>query len=948
MSDKIDLLSTVQPSSGWFCILGIKNNKVKQNLVATRAEVDALVKTFVSEKNDVYFGVAKFKSDSGRIKTNVDLLKSLWVDIDCGESKAKVDEKTGRPDGYLTQSEGLQALKKFCSLIGLPKPIVVNSGRGIHAYWPFVSEVTREEWEPVAARLRDLCITHDFYVDTKVFEAARVLRVPDTFNFKDDPPKPVTVMLGADAVEFEVIKNILGVKDTPVAPPKAEMSELGKAMMSNMTSSFSKIMLRSGKGNGCNQLLYAYKQRSDLSEPRWFSALSIAKFCNDKDDAIHKLSSGHPDYDPGTTEKKIAHILGPHGCAEFERGNPGGCAKCTHKGKITSPISLGKEVLEAKVEDNTVVVSSPDEDLADEIHIVPEFPSPYIRGKNGGIYVSMGEDEEPICIYQNDLYVVKRMRDPLWGEVTLVKLHLPRDGVKEFVIPNSQITDPKELRRILSSQGVACNGKKFKLLTDFILICINELQLQKRAEQMRQQFGWADKNTKFILGDKEISAEGVYHSPPSSATKELAPHLQPKGTLEDWKEVFNLYGKPGLEPHAFAALTAFGAPLLKFLGQTGAIINLIHADSGTGKSTVLRMCNSVWGHPTKIGLMWDDTFVSKMLTLGILNNLPFTVDEITNMHPKEFSTLVYSMSQGRGRHRAKANANELRTNNTTWSTISLCTSNSPFYQNLGSIKNSPDGEMMRLLEYRIEPNKIIAADFAKEMFDHQLSDNYGHAGEIYAKYLLSNMEEVLTAVKSIQGKLDKELQLEAKERFWSAVVAANITGGLIAKRLELLNWDMKQIYAWSTGMLQDLRKDTAPPPTNLVSVIGDYINRNIQNIAVVNDEVDLRTNMQMMPLETPRGALKIRYEPDTKKMFFATKPFKTECTEYQIDYKDLLSQLKEQGIFMGSMVKRLGKGLKVASPGVHTLVFDCSNPNFIDMDEFAKPEDDSREGQLPS
>jgi len=103
-----------------------------------------------------------------------------------------------------------------------------------------------------------------------------------------------------------------------------------------------------------------------------------------------------------------------------------------------------------------------------------------------------------------------------------------------------------------------------------------------------------------------------------------------------------------------------------------------------------------------------------------------------------------------------------------------------------------------------------------------------------------------------------------------------------------------------------------------------------------------------MPLETPRGALKIRYEPDTKKMFFATKPFKTECTEYQIDYKDLLSQLKEQGIFMGSMVKRLGKGLKVASPGVHTLVFDCSNPNFIDMDEFAKPEDDSREGQLPS
>tara|TARA_R110000823_G_scaffold35603_3_gene98056 strand:+ start:3509 stop:6355 length:2847 start_codon:yes stop_codon:yes gene_type:complete len=948
MSDKIDLLSTVQPSSGWFCILGIKDNKVKQSLVKTREEADKLIATFVTEKNDVYFGVAKFKSDVSRVKTNVEFLKALWVDIDCGESKAKVDERTGRPDGYIDQATAIVALKTFCQTIGLPKPILVNSGRGIHAYWSFVSDVTREQWEPVAARLRDLCITHNFYVDTKVFEAARVLRVPETFNFKDNPPKPVQVILSAEAVEFQEIKNILGVKETITAPPKTEMSAMGKAMMANLTSNFSKIMMRSARGNGCTQLLHSYKQRADLSEPRWFSALSIAKFCKDKDDAIHKISSGHPEYDPANTEKKIAHILGPHSCVEFERGNPGGCEGCTHKGKITSPISLGKEVLEADVADNNVLVSSPDEGVADKVHVVPEFPNPYIRGKHGGIYVSLGEDEEPICIYQNDLYVVKRMRDPLWGEVTLVKLHLPRDGVKEFVIPNSQITDPKELRRILSSQGVACNGKKFKLLTDFILVCINDLQLQKRAEQMRQQFGWADKDTKFILGDREISVEGVYHSPPSSATKDLAPHLQPKGTLEAWKEVFKLYGKPGLEPHAFGTLSSFGAPLLKFLGQTGAIINLIHSDSGTGKSTVLRMCNSVWGHPTKIGLMWDDTFVSKMLTLGMLNNLPFTVDEVTNMHPKEFSTLVYSMSQGRGRHRAKANANELRINNTTWSTISLCTSNSPFYQKLGSIKNSPDGEMMRLLEYRIEPSTIIPAAEAKEMFDHELSNNYGHAGEIYIKYLLANFEEVTEAVKSIQGKLDKELQLEAKERFWSAVVAANITGGLIAKRLELIDWDMKRIYAWATGMLQDLRQDTSPPATNLVSVVGDYINRHMQNILVVNDEADLRTNMQTLPVEVPRGELLIRYEPDTKKMFLATKPFKNDCVEYQIDYKDLLSQLKAKGIFIGSMVKRLGKGMKVATPGVHTLVFDCSNSDFLDLEEFIKPEHDSREGQLPN
>ena len=112
---------------------------------------------------------------------------------------------------------------------------------------------------------------------------------------------------------------------------------------------------------------------------------------------------------------------------------------------------------------------------------------------------------------------------------------------------------------------------------------------------MRQQFGWADKDTKFIVGDREITADGLFHSPPSSTTQNIAQHLTPKGNRESWSEVFELYGKPGLEPHAFAALTAFGSPLLKFLGQNGAIINVIHPGSGTGKSTILHMCNSVWG-----------------------------------------------------------------------------------------------------------------------------------------------------------------------------------------------------------------------------------------------------------------------------------------------------------------------------------------------------------------
>jgi hypothetical protein len=335
--------------------------------------------------------------------------------------------------------------------------------------------------------------------------------------------------------------------------------------------------------------------------------------------------------------------------------------------------------------------------------------------------------------------------------------------------------------------------------------------------------------------------------------------------------------------------------------------------------------------------MWDDTLQAKLLRLGVMNNLPFTVDEMTNTTPADFSTLAYSMSQGRGRDRVKANANELRLNLTSWQSMSLCSSNASFYEKMASLKSSPDGEMMRLIEYKIDYSPAIDVAEAKQMFDHQLKQNFGYAGDLYAKWLVDNLEEAKNTVLGIQAKIDKELKLTQRERFWSAVVAANITGGLIAKSIGLIDWDMKVIYKWATQMILGLRVEVKPPASDVMAVVGDYINRHMQSILVVNDEVDRRTNMAMLPTLEPRGELLIRYEPDTKKMFLAAKPFKNDCVKFQVNYKDTLAQLEKKGIFLGTMNKRLSKGMKVVSPGVHSLIFDCSNTEFISMDEFATP-----------
>lgn len=932
-----DLLNAVQPAEGWYAIVGIKGDTpTKQYLVETRQEADDIAAKLVQQQRNVFFGVAKYKDDSSRKKTNVLALKAFWLDIDCGPTKAAINPKTGRPDGYADQGAGLTALKKFCAHVGLPKPIIVNSGRGLHVYWPLTQEVTTQEWEPVAARLRDLCVTHDLYVDPAVFETARILRIPGTFNFKDDPATEVKVMTVGQPVDLATLISTLGVKQrlTSPIPQGRPLTALGKMMQDAMGKSFAKIMTRSAKGTGCPQLLDCYQNRNQLSEARWFDALSVAKFCSDASTAIHKLSEGHPDYDPAKTIQKIAHIEGPHNCATFERNNPGLCASCPHFGKIKNPIVLGMEVKEAPEAELKQTVFNETTGEREVIEI-PPYPKPFYWGENGGIWKALADPEaSPAFVYHRHLYVVKRMHDPVLRDVLVMRLHTPNDGVKEILIPNKHAMDKAELRKTLAGEGVMCGAKQFDLIFEYIIIVANELQDKEKAELMRTQFGWADNDSKFIVGDKEITADGTFYSPPSSVTKSLAEHLGPVGDYEKWQEVFNLYGTPGLEPHAFAALTAFGAPLLRFTGQSGAAINVIHPNSGTGKTTILHMCNSVWGNPKDLCSTQKDTDNARILKLGIMCNLPYCVDEITNMSGTAFSDLIYAMSNGKGKDRMEASGNRLRENTTKWQTISLMSSNAAFYEKLQGPKANPDGEMMRMIEYKIDYSKVLDVGLAKKMFDHQLMENYGHAGLIYADWLVRHKEEALKTVRAIQAKIDRELKLTERERFWSAVVAANITGGLIAtKYLKIMNWPMQPIYEWATNMIVSLRNDVKPPATDVASVIGDYLNRYINNILVVNDAADLRTNMKLIPLVEPRGELLIRYEPDTKRMYIAATPFKKHCITYQVNYKETLDTLKKSGALIDTGVKRLSKGMPVTSPGVFCLILDTAAAGFLDVND---------------
>jgi len=927
-----NLIDYVVPTGGYYCVVGAGSGFFSE-FTDDRAQVDVLAEKFVKQGKDVYFMLGKLEKAGSREATNVESLQSIWVDIDCGEGKASsIESSTGLPQGYETKKDAQLALKKFCETVGLPFPAVIDSGGGIHAYWALTEEVPRTKWLPICKRLKQICVTQEFYADQRVFDASRVLRVPGTFNQKYDPPAPVTVLRGStNRIDPDELREILGVDPDAEEVDKRplEKNPLQELLNQNYTSVFKKIVTRA---DGCLQLHDCIRNRATLAEPRWFDALSIAKFCQDSTKAATIISQGHADYSPEATERKMKGIKGPHSCAEFEANNPEGCNGCPHKGKIKSPIVLGQTLKKAKASKQGV-----------------KYRPPYVWGENGGIYMQTEDGEGAQFVYEYDFYIEQRMTDPTDGDVAIAVVHLPKDGERRFTIKNEQL-DSRELTKVLAKNGVLADKKTTPYLHKYVIDSIKALSTENKADKMRVQFGWADNHSAFIVGEREIRVDGVYHSPPSSVTATYSDYLEPRGSYEKWREVFELYNRPGLEMHAFAALSGFGSILLNFTGQKGAIINLVHPKAGTGKTTILRMANSIAGDPEMLLGTPDDTVTGRINKLGTLNNIVNTIDEMTNIEDKDIGKFAYAASQGRGKEKAHFHINANRKNEITWRNITLSSSNASFYQKLMNTKNSPDGELMRILEFFIDYQdvNVISTAEGKAMFDHQLSQNFGHAIEPFVQYIMANPEHAKNRVLNTQAKIDKELSLTQRERNWSAAMACNIAGGLLAVEAGIVTLDMKRIYQRAAPEIKSLRETTIAPVNDSFALIGEFINEHTQNILSIDAAADARSGKTKRPYLEPRGALYIREEPDANIIYIASGRLKDFLNKRQVNYDSTIRELKDKGCVIRTHNKNMGKGMAMTTSATRCVWFDSSHPEFIGTNAIAKEADNaSGESELP-
>jgi hypothetical protein len=267
------------PEFGRYCVAELTRTK-EHVFVDALDQTTVPIKGWHDSKLDVYFALATFGTEDNRQAVNARFVKALFIDM----------------DGYASKKDAALALNAFLEKTGLDTlgtPYVVGSGGGLHCYWPLTEAVPIESWKPVAENFKRLCKQENMAIDmTVTADAARVLRVPDTTNFKKKyaTPRPVRILSEGDIFSFDILAELIrdklvgSVYETQ-AMPKLELagtrptgaasSATSVKLFENTVTKFKPIWLATQNAKGCNQLAHYVEHATEEGmEPIWRGLLS--------------------------------------------------------------------------------------------------------------------------------------------------------------------------------------------------------------------------------------------------------------------------------------------------------------------------------------------------------------------------------------------------------------------------------------------------------------------------------------------------------------------------------------------------------------------------------------------------------------------------------------------------------------------------------------------------
>ena len=256
---------------------------------------------------NAFFSVCSRTGHQGD-KAHVAEVPGLWVDL----------------DGYKVSDHGQIKESHTVSLARLKafqyRPTyIIDSGHGIHAYW-FFKEAEKPS-DHIESILRGLAKT--LGGDMSSAELARVMRIPGTTNYKNDPVPCAIIQANENEYLLSDFEQYAG-EERPSAARKSEGDLSGD--ITRITGS-------------CAFLKHCYDHQESISEPLWYACISnISRLPNDIH-LCHAFSERHPGYTERGLNEKFIHAkkdTEPHTCRYIRENGFDGCP--SEGCGVTSPI----------------------------------------------------------------------------------------------------------------------------------------------------------------------------------------------------------------------------------------------------------------------------------------------------------------------------------------------------------------------------------------------------------------------------------------------------------------------------------------------------------------------------------------------------------------------------------------------------------------------------------
>jgi hypothetical protein len=701
------------------------------------------------------------------------------------------------------------------------------------------------------------------------------------------------------------------------------------------------------------------KRGANTPEPLWRAMLGLVKHCIDGDRVAHLMSQGHANYSVAATQEKLDRWkVGPTTCEKFAE-QTSACAACQHKGKITSPIQLGKlsdrEMKVAGIEPPEITPTLPPPELGVPANAVDGVL--YKIDRNGDSYMLSGlvkrKNVDPDGDVSTQQYYKPFCKDVFWieswveagaqvGEEARCGAVRWRKGrVRRFEIPNKLVSQPAELLGLLLSQNINpmdMTMESKNLMTSYVNDQIQRIRNSIARPVITSHYGFQrDKATGDLIcaqGKHYIAKDGTIWdalvSPRLSGAISLGiANLGPSADYRWSRDVWPVIHAGAAQQALFyrdsfpnpkqqlGIMLHVASPMLVFtadqswgedgaLPPTGFTLSMYSSSSGRGKSTVQKVSMEAFGNMGLVvaGGSQDMTVNAQVARAAMLGTFAYALDETTDSSPERVGAIINSVAGGSEKMRSNVEGG-LQRKPFTWALISSLSTNKPQRELLSQFQKGSDALQMRLLELNFDDIQKLSIDELVR-FDRRrqtdLTANAGSLGAVIAKYAVERgWNTMRDRGQALVNQLFSTMDNPQEGRFFIRALAAVLLTCEILDEINLPIYDTGVLKDTFLSAYKEGHTYRTEHATGGLPMVRRMLNELAASILVTRMDngatggTDIGQNAQ-----TLRHPIAGRMIIGGRYVYVATLAMNNWCGENSYSYRQMISDLRSVGAADGA------------------------------------------------